>query len=372
MKQINTVFLVIAVLLGANHIFSQDKDLPFCIKNANGIVVGSFRDCLDNCSQYQPTKIPSVDGLNCICAGNSEFINNLQTGENMCNYFTQWACEGNALVPFNAGPWGWINIPLQNNLKVWYPFDEYLSECPAAEQIVNYVPNTSLMKYNNITPACGYVYYSARFNNGSSYFGNTENNLQSIDFPAYQSFSIVLWINFQEFNSSVITILDKRRKTICGKYIGYSFFYDSKNQKIGIQLASDEAPNEGYKNYISTVKVLKSEMQNKWRLLAVTVRRGSQNRKIRFYMDNPSNNTMQQIGNNIDCSNMSGKRLADPLNSAVLLVGKSFDNNRCFIGQMDELLIYNTQLQQIDIQTIYNAGHFGIKKPSGYNGNICG
>jgi len=107
----------------------------------------------------------------------------------------------------------------------------------------------------------------------------------------------------------------------------------------------------GYNNYAS--KALKLFTANAWHLIAFTVNR--QTKKIAFYLDGASEGTVAITG-----------QTGSLVNNVPLRIGANGPDNgggSNFLGDLDELEIFNRVLTPAEVKAIYTAQTSGKCKP---------
>jgi Concanavalin A-like lectin/glucanases superfamily len=244
-------------------------------------------------------------------------------------------------------------------MVAWYSFDE-----PSGFSSGNLATQNSGTWGGGLTAVPGGMVGGAiNFDGASAYidspssiatnFGPGTNGSVTSCGGAYSScqgdFSIALWIRVPaNLDNSVKTILDKRSGYAPDLH-GYSMYlsYD----KLGIQLADGHGPR-GFTNYeVTSAMGLKG---TGWHHLAVTVDR-TLPQGITFYLD----------GNPVGTANPRNRR-GSLVNDSPLRIGANtadspFDN--WFLGDMDELQIWNRSLTDSEVANIYQAMSNGVCKP---------
>ena len=146
------------------------------------------------------------------------------------------------------------------------------------------------------------------------------------------------------------TILDKRSGSAPDIH-GYSFALSYS--RLILQLA-DGVGDARYTNYAS-VPITNLKDHN-WHHVAVSVVRTMPN-GISWY-----HNGAALAGQEVDPTDREGSLISDtPLRIGANTTEAPFDN--FFVGDMDELQIFNRALTPQEVQSIYNAGSTGQCKP---------
>jgi hypothetical protein len=245
--------------------------------------------------------------------------------------------------------------PPSGTMVAWYPFDE------AASPSINLATqNSGVWSVPGPTPVAGEVAGALSFNGANNYIDTPDSIVTNFG-PAgaatcgggdYSTcpgnFSIDTWVKIPSVNivDEVETIVDKRD----ANYIGYDLFlykYSAgKYVQIGVQLGD----SSGFANYSSVP--LKAFTANAWHHIAATVNRLG---KITYYLDGVNKGTLSVTGQTGSLVNNVPLRIGD--NTAASGSG-SF-----FLGELDELEIFNRVLTGPEVKAIYTAQTSGKCKP---------
>ncbi len=211
-------------------------------------------------------------------------------------------------------------------MTAWFPLDE-TSGTTALE--IAWGNNGA---YNGTTSIAGKVANARRFNGQSDYVKVP--NASQINF-GNSDFSVDAWVRTIDTNG-VKVILDKRSAAT----IGYSFFL--YQGRPGLQLADAG----GYANFIP----LGSIANGQWRHLAVTVNRASAT-GITFYVDGAAVATYNPLPypGTVTNSNPLWIGVREPLQGG----------GGNFLGDLDEIELFNRELSAQDVQKLYRAGAKG-------------
>ncbi|TAK52835.1 MAG: hypothetical protein EPO24_15015, partial [Bacteroidetes bacterium] len=187
------------------------------------------------------------------------------------------------------------------------------------------------------TYATGKVSASFSLNSTSAYIEANHSNFLNF---GTGDFSIDAWIKTTD-TGGVHNIVEKRGKDILDNYQGYSFYIF--NGKLGLQLA-DAVGAPTFSNYLANSG---SVADGQWHLVGVTVDRDD---SIRFFVDG----ARVAAANPID-------RTGSLDNQQVLRIGhKSFQEaGGEFVGQIDEVEIFNRELTPLEVYEIWDNGSFG-------------
>lgn len=265
--------------------------------------------------------------------------------------------NNNHIIIPDYGCVGCSNPPC--GMVAWYSMDPPAPIGWSGGTIIpNMVPNILdfdnygyLASSTNIQFKYGKVYYGIHFVGGYLY---EENNDNLLNFGEYQNFTIALWMQLEDDNSTGHNVIIDKRAMQDGKLRGYHVLYNrttaSGEGYFTLQLA-DGSANESVENYTFT----RTNIDTGWHHIAIVARRTSSNPFVALYVDGV---LVNQIGNNI----LKG----DLTNVSPLRVGASnyfFDTDGSFKGMMDELQFYNRALFPDEIKSIHDAGAFGLCKP---------
>ena len=245
-----------------------------------------------------------------------------------------------------------------STMVAWYSFDEASGFTSA-----NLATQNSGTWGGGVIAVPGIVGGAVSFDGASAYidspssiatnFGPGTNGSVTSCGGAYSTcqgdFSIAVWIQVPaDLDNSVKTILDNRSGSAPNLH-GYSMYlsYD----KLGIQLA-DGGAHGGFTNYeVSNPMGLKG---TGWHHLAVTVDR-TVTQGIVFYLD----------GNPVGFANPKNRKGSLVSNSPLRIGANTADSpfTGWFLGDMDELQIWNRPLTDTEVANIYLAMSNGVCKP---------
>lgn len=241
--------------------------------------------------------------------------------------------------------------PPNTTMVAWYPFDE--ASGPSSANLAT--ANTGA-QHGGPSPVVGKVSRALRFNGVNQYIESPSSIVTNIGAASanascsgsYSScpgdFSIDAWIRVDPLGSSVLTILDKRVDTP-NSVRGYHFFvYEGA---IGLQLADDVGV--GYSNYVSPV-LTPALSDGSWHHVAVTVQRTSAT-GIAWYHNGAAAGTSNPTDRLGSLENGSPLRIGTRTAASAL--------SGWFIGEIDELQIFNRALLPAEVAAIANAGAAG-------------
>ncbi len=243
-----------------------------------------------------------------------------------------------------------------STMVAWYSFDE-----PSGFTSGNLATQNSGTWGGGVTAVPGIVGGAVSFDGASGYIDSPSSHVTNFG-PgtnasscggAYSTcqgdFSIAVWIQVPaDLDNSVKTILDNRSGSAPNLH-GYSMYlsYD----RLGIQLA-DGGAHGGFTNYEVTNPLgLKG---TGWHHLAVTVDRTAA-QGIVFYLD----------GNPVGFANPKNRKGSLVSDSPLRIGANTADSpfTGWFLGDMDELQMWNRSLTAIEVANIYGAMSNGVCKP---------
>ena len=241
--------------------------------------------------------------------------------------------------------------PPNTTLVAWYPFDETSGTVSA-----NLATANTGVQIGSPIAITGKVGNALRFN-GLSYVESPSSivtNIGPANGPQFCSgnystcqgdFSIDTWIRVDpSVGSSFVVILDKRggsAPAINGYHLGA--FAGS----LLLQLA--DGVGAGYSNYVSP-SLSPALTDGNWHLIAVTVQRSSTS-GIRWYHNGVAFGTNDPTG-----------RMGSLKNNSPLRIGtRTADSplSGFFLGDLDELELFNRVLTPQEVFNIFQAGSFG-------------
>jgi Concanavalin A-like lectin/glucanases superfamily len=260
--------------------------------------------------------------------------------------------NGSDVGAFELGAHASACVPPPNTTMVaWYPFDEVTGTLSA-----NRATGNTGVQINGPTPIPGMVAGALRFDGVSTYVESPSSIVTNIgpvelaetcsgnDSSCRGNFSIDTWIRVDPSGSGTLTILDKRSGTPPA-INGYHLFV--LEGSLGLQLA--DGVGSGFSNYLSP-SLTPALTDNSWHHIAVTVRRTG-HAGIRWY----HNGILVGINDPTD-------RLGSLENSSSLRIGTRTAApplSGWFLGDLDELEIYNRVLTPQEVAGIFSAGTFG-------------
>jgi hypothetical protein len=223
------------------------------------------------------------------------------------------------------------------NMTAWWPFDE--PSGTTANDLAG-VPNNGTL-VNGPTHIAGMVGGALRFdgvNDHVTVADHAELNFGTGDL------SIDAWIRTTG-TTDILPIVDKRA-TVGNLPRGYTLFLF--NGRLAFQLA--DAVGTGFTNYISNASV----NDGNWHHVAVTVQRTGGSPSLILYVDG-----MPAPG-----GTFTNPRTGNLTNTAQLWIGRRIpvpgaQAARYFIGDIDEVELFNRALSQQEIQAIFQAGSAG-------------
>jgi hypothetical protein len=260
--------------------------------------------------------------------------------------------NGSDVGAFEFGAHASACVPPPNTTMVaWYPFDEVTGTLS-----VNLAAGNTGVQINGPTPIPGMVAGALRFDGVSSYVESPSSIVTNIGPVAFAetcsgndsscrgNLSIDTWIRVDPAGSGTLTILDKRSGTPPA-INGYHVFV--LEGSLGLQLA--DGVGSGFSNYLSP-PVTPALTDGNWHHIAVTVRRTG-HAGIRWY----HNGILFGINDPTD-------RLGSLENDSPLRIGTRTAApplSGWFLGDLDELEIYNRPLTPQEVAGIFSAGTFG-------------
>jgi Concanavalin A-like lectin/glucanases superfamily len=260
--------------------------------------------------------------------------------------------NGSDVGAFEFGAHASTCLPPPNTTMVaWYPFDEVTGTLSA-----NLAAGNTGVQINGPTPIPGMVAGALRFDGVSSYVESPSSIVTNIGPVAFAetcsgndsscrgNLSIDTWIRVDPAGSGTLTILDKRSGTPPA-INGYSLFVFEGS--LGLQLA--DGVGSGFSNYLSP-PLTPALTDGNWHHIAVTVRRTG-HAGIRWY----HNGILFGINDPTD-------RLGSLENDSPLRIGTRTAApplSGWFLGDLDELEIYNRALTPQEVAGIFSAGAFG-------------
>ncbi len=188
------------------------------------------------------------------------------------------------------------------------------------------------------TYAAGMVGQAFLFGTTSDYV--TVPNAPSINFGT-GDFSIDAWIR----TTTHTTVITTKAGGMATNPIGYVFYQSSGNLLLNISDGS-QSLTAGFNG--SNVR------DGQWHFVAVTVQRGTPS-VLRLYVDGQVNTF----------TTTSVNPTGSITNASPQLIGRhQFSPNQGFLGQIDELELFNRVLTPAEITALYNAGSDGKCKPT--------
>jgi hypothetical protein len=249
--------------------------------------------------------------------------------------------------------------PPNTTMVAWYDFDETSGGLSS-----NLATANTGVQVGGPTPVPGMVAGALSFNGINQYVDSPTSIVTNFgpgiagpipfqltcsgdDSTCQGDFSIDTWMEIPAVPFGVATIVDKR--TGSPPLInGYSFYL--YNNMMGIQLA-DGLGAQGYSNYLSPV--LPTNLAS-WHHIAVTVQRAATG-GITWYYDGVP------IGNSTPTDRRGSLVNNSPLRIGANTTAPPFSN--WFLGNLDELEIFNRVLLSSEVKSIYNAQQYGKCKP---------
>ena len=221
-------------------------------------------------------------------------------------------------------------------MVLWLPFDEDIGPNSA-----NLAPGgNNGFQVNNPLVVNGYVLRSLRFDGVSQYVDVP--NYPAIN-PGTNDLTIDAWVNRATNSDTVVRIIVDKRNGQTG--VGYSLSVSFGH--LIFQLA--DGIGTGFSNY-QDVGIVPADDQ--WHFVAVSVTR-NQVDGGRFYIDGNPTGIFDPTG-----------RQGSLNNSNSLWVGRSpLNGNLPWMGNIDEVEMFNRALDTIELQNIFNAGPSGKCKP---------
>ncbi|MEM9291703.1 MAG: LamG domain-containing protein [Acidobacteriota bacterium] len=224
-------------------------------------------------------------------------------------------------------------VDAPSGLQGWWPLDDSSSSSTAQ----NFSSGLDGTYYGATYLAFGKVSHARTFGGDNDHVLVPDHS--SIDIGT-ADFTIEAWIKTTG-GSGVRTITDKRPASF--PHTGYHLFL--WNGRISLQLAD----SSGWQNFYgdSSTPYL---ADGQWHHVAATVDRNSTS-GVRFYVDGSVAGWPQ---------NPTGKQ-GSLANSEPLYIGRRHDSvpSASWLGQIDEVAIYNRVLTGFEIDDIYEAGPFG-------------
>jgi hypothetical protein len=256
-----------------------------------------------------------------------------------------WICITPTLASqVQEGDWDGLSVGACTTppaeLEGWWPLNE-----PAGSAYALNPQNPSLWgaHSNGSVPTPGNVRNGLQMDGIDDYIEVADHPDLDFGTSANGDFTLAAWIKVGPNDiSGVRTMIDKRQPTPTK---GYSFFL--YNGRPGVQLA-DAGAAGGYGNYIATPAV---PTDGKWHLVAVSVSRAN---GAQFFIDAAPVGTF-------NVSQRSGS-LENP--SPLRIGSHSFSVSSLFRGAIDEVSVFRGALSEAEIQTLVNAGAFGMCKPT--------
>lgn len=250
-------------------------------------------------------------------------------------------------TPCLPAPWG---------LSAWWPLDE-----TSGNQSADVAGHHDGTQVDGPAPVTGMVA-------GALSFDGVDDHVEVPD-PPYGldvgtgDFSIDFWIKTTE-NAGVATVIDKREDPASA--LGYSVFLFNGN--VGLQLAdgngasncSSNPTGSACTNYVSSAFVATGQ----WELVAITVDRDDPNGLL-FYLN----------GQPVGTANNPTIRPGSLDNAAPLLIaGHSFNGGGSFAGELDEIEIFLRELEDVEVEALFDAGVAGKCKAAvhvGWDTDFC-
>jgi hypothetical protein len=223
------------------------------------------------------------------------------------------------------------------NMTAWWPLDE--TSGATANDLAG-VPNNGTL-VNGPTHIAGMV-------GGALHFDGVDDHVTVADHAELNfgtgDLSIDAWIRTTG-TTDILPIVDKRA-TVGNLPRGYTLFLF--NGRLAFQLA--DAVGTGITNYISNASV----NDGNWHHVAVTVQRTGGSPSLILYVDG-----MPAPG-----GTFTNPRTGNLTNTAQLWIGRRIpvpgaQAARYFIGDIDEVELFNRALSQQEIQAIFQAGSAG-------------
>lgn len=169
--------------------------------------------------------------------------------------------------------------------------------------------------------------------------GASVDTTASLNFALGGDFSIDAWIRTSDTSRGTLTIVDKRNVT--GGTTGYAVYL--YNGQLGVQLADGAATD-----YLPPGSSFADLRSGTWHHIAVSVARSSAT-GLKTYVDGVLYNSYDPTAKNKDLTN-----------TQALLIGQNAQSASAdFIGDIDELEIFNVALSAASVNNIYSAGALG-------------
>lgn len=237
-----------------------------------------------------------------------------------------------------------------NDMVAWYPFDEIVGS-PAGTAAEFALSNTGIYSGGPV-PIAGKVARGLHFDGINDFvqspsipqtnFGATGGNNCTPSPTCTGDFSIDVWIRLQPTApNSLMSIVDKR-DPLTG--VGYQFFLSFK--RLGIQLND----GTGFANYASPA--IPTLTDGSWHHVAVTVdRRNGQVGAIRWFHNGVNLGSPGKPAKFGSLANTSPLRIGTRIALSPL--------TGWFVGDIDELEIFNRELKPGEVSQIFDAQYFG-------------
>jgi hypothetical protein len=215
------------------------------------------------------------------------------------------------------------------NMALWLPFDE--ASGPTSANLVSPV--------NGGTQINGPQALIDQYVENSLSFNGLNQSVSLRDYPAIDpgigDLTIDAWVNRATNSGNDVRIIVDKRDVNSG--VGYSLSVSFSN--LIFTMSGVDFRDTG------TVPA-----DGRWHFVAVSVRRGEASMG-QFYVDGNATGTFAPIAGNLN-------------NTHALWVGASaLGGNQPWLGDLDEVQIFNRALATVEIQNIFNAGSLGTCKP---------
>jgi hypothetical protein len=181
-------------------------------------------------------------------------------------------------------------------------------------------------------------------------------NVSEVDFDESDSFSLSVWFrSFKETGGSDSYIISKYNSSLSR---GYGVNINSTNNEIRFFLASSFPSNA-----IEVSLEDDGYLDGEWHNIIITYDGSSSGSGVTFYLDG------LESFSRVDTDTLSGTTL----NTGSLQIGNILSSTTgCFVGNLTEVAIFNTEISQEDVYEVFNDGYLVDLRTTSLDGYLVG